>query len=476
MSPSQQHAATTDDQRPASSVGSALSFAEAQLWQAHQTGGHALPFFDCAPSLSVTMRSGVPVNRTALTASLNEIVQRHDVLRSRFMARDGRPLRLCSDAMEIALTELDLRGVSNAERPCIVRRMLARHAQSPFDLARGPLLRAALAALSDEEHVLAITVHHIVFDRWSRRVLVRELTELYEAHVTGRTPVLASLPDRYGDYVRWQRDNLDGPLGRALSEYWIPRLQAVPELSLPRDCVGAHAPSTQAGACSFTIATEDVTRLVRLSRASRTTVGAAMLAVLTLFLHKLCAVDDISVGVPISDRRRQEFEPLIGLFMNVLVVRTMIAPDMTFLDLLDRVRGVLVDSCRHQDMPYGYLVRALGAQRPLYRVTFNFMPAMPPSAKASSVLEETDLAIAAKPQSLADLSFNIRHRADGLACRLIYKADLFSTTRARQFAAQLHTLLTAVLDEPQKRVARYDLLAGEHDWRHVEMADEPCEA
>lgn len=438
----------------------ALSFAEAQLWQADQTGGDALPFFDCAPSLTVTMRSAMPVNRKALTASLNEIVQRHDVLHSRFMATDGRPMRLCSESTMGALTEFDLRSVSNAEQPDIVPRVLAGHVQRPFDLARGPLLRAALATLRDEEHVLAITVHHIVFDRWSRRVLVRELTELYEAHAAGRTPVLASLPERYDDYVRWQRDTLDGPRGRALSEYWIPRLGAVPELSLPCDCAPPRTPSTQAGTCSFTIASEDVTRLVRLSRTSRTTLGAAMLAVLTLFLHKLCGIDDITVGMPISDRRRPEFEPLIGLFMNVLVVRATILEEMTFLDLLDRVRRVLVDACRNQDMPYGHLVQALGAKRPLYRVTFNFMPAIPPSAKGNALLEETDLAIAAEPRSLADLSFNIRHRPDGLACRLIYKADLFSTTRAHQFAAQLQALVTAILDDPRNRIAGYDLLAA----------------
>jgi hypothetical protein len=443
----------TEDATGDSPAETDLSFAEEQLWLAEQAGPAALPFVDCAPGLSIVVRLENALNRRALEDSLTDIVRRHDVLRSRFMVREGRPVRLSGQPSRLRLTTIDLRRACHDERFDVARQVLARQVTRRFDLARGRLLRAVLVVLADDEHILAITVHHIAFDRWSKRVLSVELGQLYEAYATGRTPGLEPLPALYRDYVQWQRDRLDGRLGRELIDYWTARLSGLGDLVLP--CDGDHGPiaSTRSGTWWFAIPAEDTSRLVVMSRRWRVTITTVLLAVFMLLLHRLSGQDDIAVGVPLSDRRHPDFEHLIGLFMNVVVVRTTISPGMTFLNLLDRVRHAIVDACRYQDMPYGYLSKVMQAQRPLYRVVFNFMPTIPASALELHGLHVEPVEIDADREALADVSLHVHHKSGALACRLAYKADVFSSGWIRDFAEQFQTLVTAILNPCDEHVA-----------------------
>ena len=193
-----------------------------------------------------------------------------------------------------------------------------------------------------------------------------------------------------------------------------------------------------------------------LSRHSRATLATIVLAVFKIFLCRIGGTDDIAVGVPLSDRRRPEFESLIGLFMNVVVVRTSISHSMTFMELLDRVRRGLVDACLHQDMPYGYLLKLVGA-RPLYRVVFNFMPSLRALEVELTGANTTLVPTATNPESVADLSLNVRTENGALLCRLMYKADLFSDASGERFAKQLQTLIRAVLHAPHTRIDQYNI-------------------
>jgi hypothetical protein len=323
-----------------------------------------------------------------------------------------------------------------------------------FDLACGPLLRAALVQLSSDEHILAIAVHHILFDRWSRRLLELELRRLYCAFVTGSDPDIRPLPVQYQGYVSWQREQLNSERGRKLSTYWTNKLSRLPVLTLPCDGACGTGSSTTSGTSWFTIPQEEVSRLVVLSRQSRTTLAATMLAVFTLFLSRLCGTDDVAVGVPLSDRRRPEFEEVIGLFMNVVVVRASISSGLTFLDLLDRVRRSLVDACVHQDLPYGYLQQII-ATRPAYKVVFNFMPTLAGADMEWAGIRAEPLPTPMELQSFADLSLHLRHEGAALLCRLVYKADLFSEDCGQSFAAQIQALTTAVAQAPKNSVDTY---------------------
>ena len=433
--------------------GMELSFSEELMWQADVGDPRTLPFFDCARSLWLVLQLQGPLNEKALRASLEAIGQRHEVLRSRFVARNGQPVRLISQSPSFSFTTIDRRGSSPADPHKIVENEI-KPLLEQVDLACGPLLRAALVALDSDKHILAIAVHHIVFDRWSRRLLELELRRFYCAFATGSDPVIRPLPVQYQGYVLWQREQLISERGNKLSTYWINKLSGLPVLTLPGDGTPGPGSSTLSGTSWFTIPQEEVSRLVVLSRRSKTTLAATMLAVFTVFLARLCRTHDVAVGVPLSDRRRPEFEEIIGLFMNVVVVRASIPNGATFLDLLDRVRRSLVEACTYQDLPYGYL-RQIIATRPAYKVVFNFMPTLAGADIEWAGIRAEPLPTSMDLQSFADLSLHLRHEGGTLLCRLVYKADLFSENCGKSFAAQIQTLTTAVVQAPQEPVDTY---------------------
>jgi hypothetical protein len=435
--------------------GMELSFSEELFWQADVGGPQTLPFFDCARSLWLVLRLQGPLNQEALRAGLDAVVQRHEVLRSRFSARNGQPMRLISQFPSFSFTSIDRQSFPPANPYEMVEKEI-KPLLEQFDLACGPLLRAALVARSSDEHILAIAVHHIVFDRWSRRLLELELRRFYCASVTSSDPGIPPPTVQYQDYVSWQREQLNSERARKLSTYWTNKLSGLPVLALPCDGACGKRISTRSGTAWFTIPQEEVGRLVVLSRRSRTTLAATMLAVFILFLSRLCGTDEVAIGVPLSDRRRPEFEEVIGLFMNVVVVRASIPNGLTFLDLLDSVRRSLVEACTHQDMPYGYLQRTIST-RPPYRVVFNFMPTLAGVDSEWAGVRAEPLPTPMELQSFADLSLHLRHEGGALLCRLVYKADLFSEDCGRSFAAQIQTFATAVLQAPQNPVDTFNL-------------------
>jgi NRPS condensation-like uncharacterized protein len=433
-----------------------LSFGEELMWKAEVRDPGVLPFFDCARSLSLTLRLQGPVNHDALRSALDAVVRRHNVLSSRFVVQNGRPKRVSGRGPLIDLSIIDHSSVSPENRQDLLERVIAPQVDGRFDLARGPLLLAVLAMLGRGEHLLYIAVHHIVFDRWSNRLLARELTHFYEAQITGRATELPPLLAQYQSYVQWQRQRLESEHGRKMIEYWMKRLDGLPDIGLRSDRAELRTLSTRPGSSRFTIPAGDVNRLMALSRQTRATLATFVLAVFNLFLYRITGKDDIAVGVPLSDRRRPEFEHLIGLFMNVVVVRTSISRSMTFMELLNHVRRGLVDACLHQDLPYGYLLKLVGA-RPLYSVVFNFMPSLPKLEMELTGVITTPVQTETKPESIADLSLNVRADKGALLCRLLYKDDLFSEAHGEQFAEQLQTLIKAVLDAPLNRIDQYKM-------------------
>jgi len=429
-----------------------LSFSEELMWQSDVGDPQTLPFFDCARSLWLVLRLHGALNKEAFRASLNAVVQRHEVLRSRFVTRNGQPVRLISQSPSFSFTIVDGRNFFSANPSELVEKEI-KPLLEQCDLACGPLLRAALVELSGE-HILAIAVHHIVFDRWSRRLLELELRQFYCAFATGSDSGVRPLPVQYQSYVLWQREQLNSERGRKLSTYWTNKLSGLPVLTLPCDSSCGTGSSTKSGTAWFTIPQEEVDRLGVLSRRARTTLAATMLAVFTLFLSRLCGTDDVAVGVPLSDRRRPEFEEVIGLFMNVVVVRASISNGLTFLELLDRVRRNLVDACIHQDMPYGYLQRII-ATRPAYKVVFNFVPTLAGADSEWAGIRTETLPTPMELQSFADLSLHVRHEGGALLCRLVYKADLFSEDWGQSSAAQIQALTTAIVQAPQNSMETY---------------------
>jgi NRPS condensation-like uncharacterized protein len=435
----------------------ALSFVEELLWAASRRESPPPALFDCPPCLSLVVRLRNRLQRGALDAALAAIVRRHAPLRSAFPERNGRAVRAIASPSSTILSTVDLRGLTDDLRAAPLAALLERHSTQPFDLARGPLLRATLVALADEEHVLAITVHHIAFDTWSKRVLVLELKELYAAYAAGRPGRVPELEAEYDDYIRWQHSNVTGERGVALLAFWRATLRAPEELALPIAPSDEAPGSMRAGTCWFTIGAEDTWHMRAFSQRQRLTLATTLLTLLKLFLHRLTGSASVTVGLPLSDRRRHEFEALIGFFSNVVVVRTDFEECETFTALLRRVHRILTEAYSHQDLPYGYWAPLLGGDRSLYRVVYNFIPDGPASTIELDGLDVERLRFSARPRSLADLSLNVHCAAGTLSCRFVYRRALLSDGLVRQFARQFQALAGQVVRAPEQPLRAFVL-------------------
>lgn len=447
---------------PADEPGAPLSFSEELLWFAEHGRIPPVTFLECPNHLSLVLRLEGRLDREALRSAVEEIARRHSVLRSRFPERGGRPVRVIDDGFRLPFTMVDLGGVSEGERTAAMEGVLAEQVDAPFDLQAGPLLRARLVRMGPDVHLFALTVHHIVFDSASRGILARELSALYGTYAGADAPALPPPAARYDDYVLWQRRRLeDGALAR-LTNAWRARLGAVPRLRFPG---GPATDEPQRGpiARRFTLAEEDVEALRRMSRGNAVTPAIGMLALFTLFLHRKARADDVVVGLPLSDRRRREFEELIGLFINVLVVRTQLGGP-TFPELLKRVRTGLQEAVAQQDLPYWHWVRSRAREtgQPAaaqYQAVFNFMGAAPGQGLELPGLRTESLPVGNRPPGLADLSLIVRDAGRVLHCELSFSNASFSAACAERWERDFHSLVRQVLHAPDLPIAEY--AAGE---------------
>lgn len=443
-------------QPPSTPAGGLLSFSEQFLWRMVHDGA-GVAFVECPFNLSTVLRLGNRLDVSALRRSIDEIVRRHAVLRSRFRETAGEPVRSVAPAGPVPWSEIDVRHVPASEQSAAVRTVLLDEARTPFDLETGPLLRVTLVRVGDDAHVLAITVHHIVFDGESRRVLVRELASLYGGFAAGQAPALPPLAATYDDYVAWQRARLPRDAEQRLIDAWTARLSGGADLRLPYDRPADGCAAGAPDVCRFLLDGGDLAALRAVGRASGATLGIVMLAVFAAVLHSLAGTGDILVGMPLSDRRRVAFEKVIGLFTNVMIVRIDLTGDPPFPEVVKRVRRALADAYAQQDLPYGCFVRARAgaAGQPLpppFRVTFNFMAggSEPPVPFPGLVVE--NIALGQPLPGLADLSLQLWDKGATLSCALSFNAALFSAHQAARLAAHLQSCARALVAAPQRAI------------------------
>ena len=309
-----------------------------------------------------------PLNVVALEHSLGAIVRRHESLRTTVTTVEGQPMQGIAPALTLPLPRVDLRDLPAGERAERADQLAAREARRPFDLARGPLLRTTLLQLGGQEHLLLVTIHHIVADEWSMGVFMRELATLYRAQVQDTPAVLPQLPIQYADYTLWQREWLQGTALEAQLAYWREQLAGAPAvLELPSDRPRPPVQSVRGATQRFVLPRALSQALRQLSRQEGATLFMTLLAAFQVLLARYTGQDDIVVGSPIAGRTHTELEDLIGFFVNTLVLRTNLAGDPTFRELLGRVRAVTLEAYAHQDVPFERLVEELQPQRDLSR-------------------------------------------------------------------------------------------------------------
>ncbi|MGH9179320.1 MAG: amino acid adenylation domain-containing protein, partial [Acidimicrobiales bacterium] len=441
----------------------ALSFAQERLWFLDQlVPGN--PFYNVAGAYRLLG----PLDAGALRAAVEQVVNRHEVLRTTFPARAGRPRQEIGPPGPVDVPLVDLSHLSAAEAEAAARRLAGAGDREPFDLSRGPLVRWRLARLAEDHHVLLVTMHHIVSDGWSMNVLAAELAALY------RGDSLAPLPVQYADAASWQRQGLEEVVGHHLA-YWRERLAgAPPVLELPADRPRPPEPSYAGGRHEFTVPPAVAGALRQLGRSRGASLFMTLLAAFKVLLARTAGQDDVVVGVPVAGRQCPELEGLIGPFVNTLVLRTDLSGGTGFLDVVERVRDTTLEAIRHQDLPFERLVQELDPARdpsrnPLVQVLFQVVPAptVPPTLG-----EGVDMVDLGGPTGDAygdvdhagvavvmDLELFVAEGDDGgLLGTLVYASELFDRERVARLARHLVALLDAAVADPHAPLTAVPLL------------------
>ena len=463
-------AATLDEAAP-------LSFGQRRLWFLDQMEpGSALYH---VPYL---VRLHGPLDQDALERSLAAIIGRHEALRTAFIPDGDEPVQVVAQGRIFRLERTDFRATNEVRHASELDRLVREEALHPFDLRRDLMLRARLFQLGETEHVLLLVLHHIAADGWSMAVLYRELGVFYTAFSSGGIPLLPELPIQYADYASWQREHLQGETLQRLVEFWRRRMaDAPPLLSLPADRHRPPEQSHRGAVCTAIFPSELLARLHVFGRGQRVTLFMTLLAAFKVLLHRYTGQEDLVVGSPLAGRDRAETEGLVGLFINTLVLRTNLAGDPTFIELLGRVRDTMLAAYDYKELPFDKLVEELQPKRdlsydPVCQVVFALqnMPA--------SSLELPGLSTSIEPvytgTAKADLSVWASEEPAGLSVCAEYNTDLFDAGTVERLLGHFRTILEAVVASPARRISLLPLLTPPErnrmldDWNATE-ADYP---
>jgi len=434
-----------------------VSFAQQRLWFLEQlVPGN--PFYNVPTAVLLTG----PLNVAALEQTFNEIVRRHETLRTTFRMIEGEPVQAIAPSLRLPLSLADLQEFPEAEREAEVERLLTEAFQQPFELSQGPLLRVKLLQLGEAEHVLMLTMHHIVADGWSVGVLVRELGTLYSAFTIGQPSPLADLPIQYADFAHWQREWLQGEVLSTHMAYWRQQLDGAPfGLDLPTDRPRPALPTFRGARQSVMLPMELSEALSTLSAREGVTLFMTLLAAFQTLLYRYTGQEDIPIGSPIANRNRSEIEGLIGFFVNSLVLRTDLSGNPPFRELLSRVREVALGAYAHQDLPFEKLVEELQPERnlnrnPLFQVVFALQNA-PVEALELTGLTLSPLSF--DPETARfDLEFQLVECLGSLRVVVTYSTDLFDTATITRMLENFQVLLEDIVAHPDQRLANLSLL------------------
>ena len=434
-----------------------LSFAQQRLWFFEQ-----LEPGNPAYNRPVALRLTGQLQAQVLERCLSEIVHRHEVLRANFRTDGGQPTQVISPHLKLDLTIIDLSHLQDSERKAETLRQAVNESRQAFDLAHGALFRTRLYRLGDEEHLLLIVTHHSVFDGWSENVLLNEIAALYSSLLKEEPPSLPDLTVQYADYALWQQKQFQGDAWEKDFTYWKRSLnKPFPPLNLPTDRPRAAVQTYRGARRTFTLPVSLAEQLRELSCGEQVTLFMTLLAAFKTLLYRYTGQEDISVGVPTAGRNRVETEPLVGVFINTLVLRTDLSGDPSFRELLRRTRNAAVEAYRHQDLPFEKLIEVSRVERdlsrhPLFDVMFQqrSLPKLPVTMPGLEI-DSIDLDIGT---AKFDLTLEIVDRSDALECRFEYNTDLFNADTILRMGGHYQTLLEGIIANPEQRLFALPLL------------------
>jgi thioesterase domain-containing protein len=434
-----------------------LSFGQEQLWRAAQLAAGA-PID--AEFITVAIRG--PLDVAALERSFDEVVRRHDILRTTISTVDGRPTQVIHPPGTFALPVVDLRSLPHAERELEALRLATEEACRGFDLAQGPLLRATLVHKDDANHKLFLVLHHIAFDCFAAyTVFLPELAALYAAFAAGRPSPLPELPIQYADFALWQREQLRRTKLEDDLLYWRSQLSRSPALELPTDHPRPLTQTFRGAMQSAELPRQLTEGLEMLSRREGVTLFMTLVAAFQTLLHRYTGQDEIVIGTETGSRHQPEIKPLIGFFLHTLVLRTDLSGNPTIRELLRRVRQVSSEAYAHGDVPFGHLLAELSPKQdpgrhPLFQVMMRLGPRLAP-LECGWTVSAVDVDPGA---SKFDLTLDLYDTAEGLIARLEYNTALFDASTMTRLLAHFRTVLEGMLADPEQRIRDLPLAAA----------------
>ena len=443
-----------------------LSAAQKHLWVLHQLYPNTSAYH-----ISMVLDiKGIP-SSSALQQSLQNIVNRHESLRTVFLQENNQPYTKVLPRVELDFPVIDLtEAVEPVVEPAVeAARYCKQLAQTPFDLACGPLLRSQLIKTEDNRFQLVLVLHHLIADGWSRGVLFQELATNYRNHIQGKAAQpLPELTVQYPDYVLQQQQWLKGEACQRQKAYWQQQLAELPELTLPTDGIGGT--DFVSRTCTQTFSIEQTQAIKALAKNSGVTVFMLLLAIFKLLLHRYTRQRDIAVGVPVAGRKSSAVEPLIGFFVNTLVLRSQIDPQQQFSDWLKQVQSTLADAFQNQDIPFSEVVDAVGAMRvpgknPLFRVMFQVQSDGYQLQNAEALnLDMPGLQLSQQwlktEETKFDMSWHVIERDGRLLVAVEYRTALFAHARVARMLSHFQTLTESVIANPVQPVAQFSSLSS----------------
>ena len=435
------------------------SFSQQRLWFLDQLEPNQATY-----NLPVAVRLKGALNREALGRAFDELVARHESLRTTFTGVDGRPVQVIAPSLKVDLPLDDLTHLPVADREAEAIRRLKDEARRPFDLARGPLIRVALTKLSVDEHVAIVNTHHIISDGWSIGVLVRDMAALYDAYTQGAASPLPPLAIQYADYAAWQRQWLDDATLKKQLDFWTKQLAGIPNLEIPTD---RPRPAVRRGRGSEEVVNlplEMLAGIKALGREEGATPFMALLGAFQVLLARYSGQEDVAIGSPIAGRTRSETEDLIGYFANTIVFRGDLTGDPSFREVLRRSKAAVLSAIAYQDMPLDQLVTALRPVRdtsrtPIFQVMFALQNSpMPPLESPEMVMTPI---VVTSDSARADLTLFAIELETGLLVTLEYDADLFLPATVARMLRHWQALIVSILAEPDAPISTLAMLSEE---------------
>ena len=456
-----------------------LSFPQQRLWFLEQLEESSSTY-----NWARTLRLQGSLDIKALEKSINEIVRRHEVLRTAFVEIDGTPIQKICEPQAIKIEVLDLHNLPSEQKLEKARSLATQEQTKPFDLLSGLLIRAILIQLEPEDNLLVLTLHHIVADGWFMGIFLGELTALYQAFGDDQPSPLTELSIQYADFAYWQRKHFQGETLKKLVDYWKQELAGVPPLlELPSDRPRPPI-QTFSGRTEWILIDRELKHKLKiLTKQSGATLFMTLLTAFAVLLYRYSGKSDIVIGSPVANRNRSEVEGLIGFFVNSLALRIKIEENLTFTELLTQVKKVALEAYEHQDLPFEKLVEELKLERNLsYSPVFQTMFVLQNSPKGKLELSKLNLT-ELEPENVTakfDLSLEIAEVEQGLAAGFEYNTDLFDTATIKRMTGHFQVLLEGIVTNPEQKVALLPLITQAEatqilrDWNEEPIAYHLC--